>query len=76
MKSGVVRVVPHANARNACSAHGVAAGRTPLVADVVLCAAGSDHVEWAVCARRLEENPDAVGRLREHPAEAAAPNRP
>jgi hypothetical protein len=76
MESRIVRIVPHANARNACSAHGVAAGCAPLVADAVLCDAGSDHVEWVVCARWLEENPDAVAWLRDHPVEAAALNRP
>ncbi|MEU4872170.1 hypothetical protein [Streptomyces sp. NPDC021608] len=71
MESRIVRIVPHANAKDACSAHGVAAACSRPVADVVLSDAGSDHVEWAVCARWLTENPDARAWLESHPAEAA-----
>ncbi|WP_367325822.1 hypothetical protein [Streptomyces sp. HUAS ZL42] len=71
MASRIVSVVPHANAKDACSAHGAAAQCTPLVADVVLSDAGSEHVEWAVCARWLRENPDATAWLEGHPDDAA-----
>ncbi|MEU9238519.1 hypothetical protein [Streptomyces sp. NPDC048385] len=57
-----------------CSAHGAGASCTRLVADVVLSDAGSEHVEWAGCARRLKENADAATWLQRHPVEAAEPN--
>ncbi|WP_330291188.1 ISAs1 family transposase [Streptomyces sp. NBC_00576] len=71
MVSRVVSIAPHANAKKACSAHGAEAGCTRLVADVVLNDGGSEHVEWAVCARWLKENSDAHAWLRRHPVEAA-----
>ncbi|GGR84275.1 hypothetical protein GCM10010269_24290 [Streptomyces humidus] len=71
MESRIVSIVAHVNATHACSAHGAGAGCAPLIADVVLCDAGSDHVEWAVCARWLRENSDARAWLRTHPVEAA-----
>lgn len=51
MVSRIVSIAPHVNARKSCSAHGAGVGCTRLVADVVLSDAGSEHVEWAVCAR-------------------------
>lgn len=71
MVSRVVSIAPHANAKKTCSAHGAEAGCTRLVADVVLSDAGTEHVEWAVCARWLKENSDAHAWLQRHPAEAA-----
>lgn len=71
MESSILSIDPHSNTRTACSAHGTAAACTPLVADVVLRDAGSDHVEWAVCARWLRENSDATAWLNKH-VDAAA----
>ncbi|MFF7135372.1 hypothetical protein ACFZBZ_23800 [Streptomyces sp. NPDC008196] len=70
MSSRIVSITPHANGKKACSAHGVSAKCTPLIADVVLSDAGSEHVEWAVCARWLRENPDAVTWLESRPEAA------
>lgn len=71
MVSRVVSVAPHANAKKMCGAHGAGVSCTRLVTDVVLSDAGRERVEWAVCARRLEENSDADAWLRWHPVEAA-----
>jgi hypothetical protein len=71
MASNIVSITPHANAKTACSAHGAAAECTALVADVVLSDAGSKHVEWAVCARWLRENPDAIAWLNMHSEDTA-----
>ncbi|MHA5049039.1 hypothetical protein [Streptomyces sp. SD15] len=71
MVSRIVSIAPHVNARKSCSAHGAGVGCTRLVADVVLSDAGSEHVEWAVCARWLKENFDAHAWLQRHPVEAA-----
>ncbi|MGW3101278.1 hypothetical protein [Streptomyces sp. NPDC001100] len=57
--------------KKVCSAHGAWAGCTWLVADVVLSDAGSERVEWAVCARWLKENSDAYVWLQRHSVEAA-----
>lgn len=71
MESSILSISPHSNTKTACSAHGTAAACTPLIADVVLRDAGSDHVEWAVCARWLRENSDATAWLNKHPDAAA-----
>ncbi|MFF7205427.1 hypothetical protein [Streptomyces sp. NPDC008141] len=71
MASRIVSITPHTNAKSQCSAHGIAAKCTTLTADVVLTDAGSKHVEWAVCARWLQENPDAVAWLKTNPDAAA-----
>ncbi|WP_190038508.1 hypothetical protein [Streptomyces fructofermentans] len=69
--SKIVCIAPHANAKKECSAHGTAAGCTPLVADVVLRDAASEHIAWAVCVRWLKENRDAVIWLERNPGVAA-----
>ncbi|MFJ4789730.1 hypothetical protein [Streptomyces sp. NPDC088794] len=74
MMSRVVSIAPHVNGKKMCSAHGVGASRTRLIADVVLSDVGSEHVEWAVCARWLKENSDAHAWLQRHPVEAAKLN--
>ncbi|MEU5411974.1 MULTISPECIES: hypothetical protein [Streptomyces] len=71
MSSRIESIVPHANDKDACSAHGAAAGCASLTADVVLSDTGSERVEWAVCARWLHENPDATAWLGAHPEAAA-----
>ncbi|MFE9777241.1 hypothetical protein ACFYPA_03685 [Streptomyces sp. NPDC005775] len=70
MVSRIIRITPHANNKDMCSAHGAAAGCASLVADVVLSDAGSEHVAWAVCGRWVKENPDAVAWLEAHPEDA------
>lgn len=71
MSSMITSITAHTNDKTTCSAHGTAAKCAPLIADVVLSDAGSDHVEWAVCARWLRENPDAAAWLESHPEAAA-----
>ncbi|MFE1800843.1 hypothetical protein ACFW9L_32440 [Streptomyces sp. NPDC059517] len=71
MKSLIVSIAPHTNAKDTCSAHGSEADCVSPIADVVLSDAGSERVEWAVCARWLKENSDAEAWLRRHPVEAA-----
>lgn len=71
MASALRSIGPHVNAKTKCSAHGAAAGCGELVADVVLRDAGSDHIEWAVCARWLVGNTDAWAWLALHPDVAA-----
>jgi hypothetical protein len=72
MDSKVLDIVPHANARTACSAHGEAAECSELVADVVLEDRGSGDINWAVCGRWLRQNEGAAAYLRDHPDKAAA----
>jgi hypothetical protein len=76
MESRIVSIAPHENAKVACSAHGAAAKCLPVIADVVLRDAGSEHIEWAVCARWLRENTGAATWLGEHSRVAALLNAP
>lgn len=71
MKSQIKCIEPYTNERRACSAHGVAARCTPLVADVILRDEGSPRIRWAVCGRWLRENPSAVDWLARNPAATA-----
>jgi hypothetical protein len=71
MESHVRDIARYSGGKSMCSAHGADAGCGALIADVVLADAGSDNINWAVCARWLRENEDAAGWLRSHPQKAA-----